>query len=61
MKTGQTLKPLSLYDALLALEKAARDLAKKSRWYPYGSQMNELRVPLAQIRMARANSGRGIR
>jgi hypothetical protein len=39
--------------ALNNLEIAARKLARQARWYPYRTSLDELRVPLLQLKMAR--------
>jgi hypothetical protein len=40
-------------EALAKLEQAANRLVKEARWSGYKSKINELRIPLLQLRMAR--------
>lgn len=40
-------------EAIRNLETQCRELVKMARWSPYCGKINELRIPLAQLRLAR--------
>jgi len=42
-------------EALKNLELAATKLVKDARWTPYCTKINELRIPLIQLKLARKN------
>ncbi len=53
MKAPRKLAPATIEQAQESLEAACRNILSRTRWHPYGSKVNELRIPLAQLSKAR--------
>ena len=52
-KARAGVKDISMLQALLNLESAAKELVKSARWAGFQSPINELRRPLLEIKLAR--------